>query len=265
MRAFLIPLLLAGCTGHRTAALEQVRSYRYTCDYFIHDASGNFQRKMRIQAIHTRGLPGDMMRWSQPGISFGTSLEGEFSPPMKQEYMEGFSYTEAEAKNFLSAEFFKGFPATPFGFLMKNTVGDVHTFDALLTDLDRLKPNEPLPFSGANTEEIQLFGQGKQTLRRLDLTWIGDTRRNGKACSVIAYRSDIGTANVTLPGFDMTASTVFWGEICVSKKDRQVEHAMLYENTLTVPPDPDAKVKDLQSIYRAVTYEKTGGDPSRRD
>lgn len=263
--AFLPLLVLAGCAGR--PAPEQPRSYRYTCDYFIHDAAGNFRSKMRVQAVHTRGLPEGIMRWSRSGISFATTQEGEYSLPARQEYMDGLSYPDTTSiEELLAPDLYAGFPSTPLAFVMKMSVLDVHMFDAFLADLDRLKPNETKAFSGAHTEDIPLFGnEGKQTLRRLDLTWIGDTLRNGKPCSVIAYRSDVGPVAMTLPGFDQLASTVFWGEIWVSQKDRQVEHATIYEHTLTVPPDPEARVKSLQNVYRTATLERLETPTPRRD
>ncbi len=238
------------------AAAEGSRTYRYTCDFLIYDVRGNFQNKMKIQATHTRDLPDGLMRWDQASISFGTTLEGEFTPPMPQTYMDGFSYPEVEIQEMLTSEFFADFPTTPFGFLMKNSVLDAHVFDTFLLELDQLEPNVPHR-SATSDAEITLYeDQGVQHLKDLTLTWTGTSERNGRACRVIRYQSSLDSVVVNLPGLEMAGSTVFWGDIWVSSPERQIEYATLYEHSLTGPPDPEASIKDLQNTYRTLTFER---------
>lgn len=258
MRAAVLPLaLLASCVSAPRAAPTEPPVYRYACDYSIHDAAGGFQSRIRIRAVQSRGRPDGMIRWSEASLAFGATREGEFAPAMRQKYVDGFSYpASTPIAGLLEPGFYKGFPDTPLAFMMKNSILDAHVIDVLAAELDRLKPNEPTPFSGAGTEGIPLFGQGKQSLRRLDLTWVGNSRRGGRECAVVAYRSDIGAVSAAGTGMDFTGSTVFWGEIWVALEAREVEHATLYEHSLVSPPDPEAPIKSLQNIYRALTFER---------
>lgn len=240
------------------SAPERSQGYNYTCNFLIYDVQAKFQNKMRIEAIHTRGLPEDMVRWNQASIAFGTSLDGEFSPPMKQPYMENFTYPITQIKNMTTGDFYKGFPVTPIGFMMKAIVVDVHMYDILIPFIDKLKLNQTTRCI-SNTMNMDLFGnQGNQNLKNLDLTWTGNSQMNGKSCSVIHFQSSVDSVKVNIPevGFKFEGSTVFWGDIYVTPGDKQIEYATLYEHTITVPPDPEAKIKDVQNIYRTVTLQK---------
>jgi hypothetical protein len=198
------------------------------------------------------------MRWSQAKISFGTTPDGDFSPPLPQACMEGFGYPASEIKNMLTPEFFKGFPVSPLGMIMKNTVIDAHMFDCFLADLDRLALNVPRAFSGENSE-MKLFGnEGTQTLRKLDLTWIGTSRRNGKDCKVIRYRADLAPVMLTGPAAEASGCTLFWGEMWVPPGERYVEYATLNEHCLMALPDPEAKIGSLQNIFRVMTLQRQG-------
>lgn len=257
MRNLVLPVLLlsacgAGC-AHQLA--ESPRSYRYRCDMLNYDAQGKFQNKLRIEADHVRGLPEDRMRWNRASIAFGKSLEGEFGPPMKQSYMEGFTYPRPEIQEMLKPEFYEGFPSNPLAFLMRNSIVDAHMFDVFAAELEHMKRNEPYR-SAASDSDIELGGQGNQKLKNLTLTWIGDLRRNGRSCSVILYQSSVDPVRVEIPGARWSGSTVFWGEIWLSRRDRTIEYATLREHALMGPPDPDAKVKGLQNAYRSVTFER---------
>jgi len=253
-------LISIGCVANSSSpdSTERAISYQYTCDFLMYNVQGKFQSKMRIEAVHTRGLPGDMMLWNQASIAFGTSLDGEFNPPMKQPYMENFSYPVTQIKNMLTGEFYKGFPVTPIGFMMRNTVVDVHTFDVFTPFIDKLKLNQTTRCI-SNTMNMVLFeNQGNQSLKNLDLTWTGNSQMNGNLCKVIHFQSSLDSVKVNLPesNFNIDGSTVFWGDIWVTPGNKQIEYATLHEHSLFGSPDPEAKIKDVHSIYRTVTLQK---------
>jgi len=254
-----LALLTMACITNTSGthdSTQSPQSYQYTCDFLIYNVQGKFQNKMRIEATHTRGLPGDMMRWNQASIAFGTSLDGEFTPPMKQPYMENFAYPATQSKNMLTGDFYKGFPATPIGFMMRGIVVDVHTFDIMIPFIDNLELNKTFRCI-SNTMNMDLFEhQGNQNLKNLDLTWTGNSQMNGKSCSVIYFQSSVDSVSITVPGANYDSSTIWWGNIWVTPGDKQIEYATIYEHTVIVPPDSEAKIKDVQSIYRTLTLKK---------
>ena len=240
-------------------AIEGARTYLYTCDFLVYDVHGKFQNKMRIQASQSRGLADGLTRWDDAGISFGTTLDGEFTPPMPQAFVHGFSYPQVEIQEMLTSDFFTAFPATPFGFLMKNSVLDAHVLDTFLLELDELEPNVPHT-SNTSEAEIALYeDQGVQHLKQLTLTWIGSSERHGRPCQVIRYQSSLDSVVVDLPGLQMAGSTVFWGDIWVSSAQREIEYATLHEHSLMLPQDSGASVEDLANTYRTVTFERVDG------
>lgn len=264
--AWLLPLLslaplLAGCAGSAPAQAgrPEPRAYRYTCDLFTYDVNGQLKGKMRIAATQTRGLPGGIVRWSDAVVSHGTSLEGAFGPETRQDYMEGLSYPTpdpADALALLSPEIYRSFPATIPAFLMKSAVVDAHGFDQFSEAAARLKPGETAPCAGSGSKDIPLFGDdGRQDLRRLEMTLIGSARRNGKDCDVLSFQADIAPVAITMPGARLSGSTLFWGEVWVSRGDRQIEHASMREHALMAAPAPEARLSSLHSTYRVITLE----------
>ncbi len=234
----------------------QPSTYRYTCDFLIYDTYGTFRNKMKIQATQTRDLPDDRMRWNAASIAFGTTLEGEFTPPLPQTYVEDFSYSRPAIEDMLTAEFFESFPATPFGFLMKNSVLDAHVFDSFLDEFGSLELNVPHRSASSEAEILLYDEQGVQHLKNLTLILTGTSQRNGRKCAVIRYQSSLDAVAVDLPGFQMSGSTVFWGDLWVSADGQQVEFATLHEHSLMGPPDPGAPIQELQNTYRAATFER---------
>ena len=101
--------------------------------------------------------------------------------------------------------------------------------------------------------------EGTQTLRKLDLTWIGNTRVNGKDCRAIRYRADIAPVDLTIPGAEIGGCTLFWGEMWVPLGGHEVEQATMNEHTLMMPPGAETKVSSLQNICRSVVLERVLG------
>ncbi|MHC5040036.1 MAG: hypothetical protein ACYTHM_22240 [Planctomycetota bacterium] len=255
----LLSVLSAGCLE---SAPEVRRDYRYRCDLLNYDAHGKFQNKMRIGAILSCDVPEKTVRWSEPTLAFGKALEGDFGQPLKQTYMEGFTYPVPQIQDLLKPEFYKGFPATPLGFLMRNSIVDAHMFDVFVAELDRMTLNRPYR-SAASDADIDLGGQGNQKLKNLTLTWIGDLPRNGRSCAVILYQSSLDSVEVSIPGATFAGSTIFWGEIWVCRCTKAVEYATLREHALMGSPKPEAKITELQNTNRTVIFERIIEDPDR--
>ncbi|MFY9727534.1 MAG: hypothetical protein WB579_21825 [Bryobacteraceae bacterium] len=53
-----------------TSALAQAapRTWHFTCDYYNLDVKGNLAGRQRYSASYTRGLPGDVVRWSDGAV-----------------------------------------------------------------------------------------------------------------------------------------------------------------------------------------------------
>lgn len=248
-----IPVLLAA--GDPAAKPDASTRHLFTCDYFTFDTQGNFQNKIRIQSLYARDLAKGTATWTHPGVSLGTTQEGTFGPAIRQDYMEGFSYPLEKAKEMLTPAFFSTFPEAPFVPMLKNLVWDTHMFEGFATEIDKLKLNEPFRPS-YSTGDVDLGGKGSFGNNRIELTWIGNSTRNGKECRLIRYQTSVN--QIKMP--PLTGSSVYWGEIWVSVPDKQVEHATLHENVLMEFPGADPKAKIPKNIYRVGTFQKVAAE-----
>jgi len=100
-----------------TSAFTQAapRIWHFTCDYYNLDVKGNLAGRQRYSASYTRGLPGDVVRWSDDTVANAKGWSDDFGPAQKQHFMEGFSYALAEVANMTKPDFFRGFPPTSPG------------------------------------------------------------------------------------------------------------------------------------------------------
>jgi hypothetical protein len=228
------------------------QSYRFTCDYYHVTPTGEFMRKQRVTADYVRALPDGKVRWSNVTFAEAKGLDDPFPVGEKQPYMEGFTYRLVDTPNMLKPEFFPGFPASAV--TAKNLVWDTHMIEQFGQDhLADLKLNEPRRLQ-SGPMDLPLAGAGTFRNRQVELTWLGVTRMNDELCALIQYRSFLNQLNVSVSGFTMKGTSTYWGEIWVSLKDKQIEHATLYEDVVIQMAGQQAP--QVISVFRKGILEK---------
>jgi len=270
--SLLAPISLLACATSPSTDLSRLpagltlqekgpQKYRFTCDYLHFDVQGNFKNKQRVQAEYTRNLPGGRLRWRNATVAFAGGFTDAFAGEQKQACMEDFGYSDSEREDMLKPKFFKDFPASPFAPLLKNLVWDTHMIEGFGQGyFERLKLNEPFrPEKGSG--DVPLAGMGKFHNTQIELTWIGNSERNGEACALIRYQAFFNRFEINFMGTPSKGRSHYWGEIWVSLEDKQIEHATLYEDVLLGPPDLEQAIGKLWSVFRIGTLEKV--PPSR--
>ncbi len=123
-------------------AFGQTQTWRFTCDYFHLGVTGNLVSRDRYSALYTRGLPEDLVRWSDATHAKNTDGSEKFPAPEKREFMEGFTYAHSVGRGMLKPEFFRGFP--PMAAQERNLVWDTEMFETFAEkDFEHLKLNTP--------------------------------------------------------------------------------------------------------------------------
>jgi len=239
-------LLMTGAFGQSAP-----RTWRFTCDYYNQDIKGHPLNRQRYTALYTRGLLGDMVRWSDVKMAGTNGASDEFGPEQKQEFMEGFSYRHADWAKMTDAAFFQGFP--PMAIQQRNLVWDTHMIEGFAAELDRLKLN--IPYHVPDTVEVPLAGVGTFHQRDLQLVLSGSSERNGQKCALIDYRALFNTLEGKAPGFAMVGRSDYWGQIWVGTLSGQVEYATLYEE-VTGELTLQGQEKPMEiSVVRVGTFE----------
>ena len=91
----------------------------------------------------------------------------------------------------------------------------------------------PSPARGRGRESARIDPlKYEETLknRRIELTWIGHSERNGEECALIRYEAFFNRFDMQLGESSIDGLSHYWGLIWVSLTDKQVEHATLNEH-----------------------------------
>jgi len=245
-------LLKAGTLPQSLELKDELQKYVVTTDHFNTDIFGNFFNKIRIKGDYTRGLPDEQVKWNNVSVAMSMSRNDEFSAGSPVAYMENFSYTVSE--DMLKPEKFSTF--TEHSAYTKNLVWDMMGIEGLawvnFNDLELNKPFKATFFNG----KMDLAGMGSFENKDMVITWTGITERNGEYCAVIEFRTMNNPLEYTGDGMSMKGRSHYWGTIWVSVEDKQVEHAVLFEDVVMEIQLPGQTNKQIMDATREISFVK---------
>jgi hypothetical protein len=100
-----------------------------------------------------------------------------------------------------------------------------------------------------------LPGVGNFQNRDVELTWIGNSQRNGKDCALIAYSAFFNPLDIANAGMTMKARSHYWGQIWVALGTKQIEFATLQEDVLGELKMAGQNASMTVSMFRRGTIE----------
>jgi hypothetical protein len=222
------------------------------------DILGNPTGKERVTGEYTRALPDGKVRWNGVRIAKAKAFDQPFPEGELQNYMEGFTYRLSKDADMLKKEFFPGFPESEIK--SKNLVWDMHMIEQFAWDhFDKLELNQPYAIQ-SQPEDVPLAGAGTFQNRRIELTWVGLSKRNNEICALIQYQALMNKFTTSMLNMLFQGRSHYWGDIWVSLKDKQIEYATLTEDVLVEfkLPGQGQGGKQLTGVLRKGTFEKTG-------
>lgn len=236
------------------------RTYRFTVKYSTANTRGEVLQQQIISADYTHDFSQGTALWTN--ISETDSVTGQPGSTTRQlTFMEGFHYSNdaANTSNSMSPDFFAGFPPTEV--LARNLVWDTQMFEEFgQRQFEHLKLNQPYHLAD---ESIDLPSVGTFRNRDVQLTWLGHSQRNGRECELIGYNAFFNPLNITNEAMNMTGRSHYWGVIWMSRADKQVEYATLYEDVLAEMKLAGQDQQQIISVFRSGTFEpllgKRGG------
>jgi len=245
-------LLKAGKLPQNLELKNELQKFVVTTDHFNTDIFGNFFNKIRIKGDYTRGLPDEQVKWNNVSVAMSMSRNDEFSAGSPVAYMENFSYKVSE--DMLKPEKFSTF--TEHSAYTKNLVWDMMGIEGLawvnFNDLELNKPFKATFFNG----KMDLAGMGSFENKDMVITWTGITERNGEYCAVIEFRTMNNPLEFTDDGMSMKGRSHYWGTIWVSVEDKQVEHAVLFEDVVLEMNLPGQTGKQIIDAVREISFVK---------
>ena len=232
------------------------QKYEISFDYIYLDPAGNPTGKDRVTAEYVRALPGGKARWNNVRIAKAKAFDQQFPEGELQKYMEGFTYALSKRADMLKKEFFPGFPDSEMK--TKNLVWDMHMIEQFAWDhFEKLELNRPHAIQ-SQPEDVPLAGAGAFQNRQIELTWVGLSKRNNKLCALIQYQALMNKFTTSMGDMNFLGRSHYWGDIWVSLKDKQIEHATLLEDVLVEFKLPGQASRQLIGVLRKGSFEKTG-------
>jgi hypothetical protein len=245
-------LLKSGSLPQSLELKDELQKYVVTTDHFNTDIFGNFFNKMRVKGEYTRGLENGKVKWNKCTIAMAMSRDAEFPVGTPIGYMEDFSYMVTA--DMLKPEKFSTF--TEHSAFTKNLVWDMMGIEGLawvnFNDLELNKPFNATFFNG----KMDLAGMGSFENKDMVITWTGITERNGEYCAVIEFRTMNNPLEYTGDGMSMKGRSHYWGTIWVSLEDKQIEHAVLYEDVVMEMNLPGQTTKQIMDATREISFVK---------
>lgn len=231
---------------------NEIQKYQVTTDHFNSDIFGHFFNKMRVKGEYTRGLENGKVKWNNVSVAMAMQREGEFPEGAPLNYMEDFSYSSSD--NMLKEEAFESFGENSA--FAKNLIWDMIAIETFAWEyFNELKLNETFKAVSINGK-LDLAGMGSFENKDVRLTWSGVSKRNGELCAVIEYRTMDNPLEVSYEGMDMKGRSHYWGTIWVSLEDKQVEHAVLFEDVVMEMNLPGQTSKQIMNATREISFVK---------
>ena len=245
-------LLQAGTLPQNLELKDELQKYVVTTDHFNTDIFANFFNKMRVKGEYTRGLENGKVKWNNCSVAMSMSRDAEFPAGAPISYMEDFSYLVTT--DMLNPENFTTF--TENSAFAKNLIWDMMAIEGFgWSAWDKLKLNEPYSAKDFNGK-MELAGQGSFENKDVILTWTGISQRNGESCAVIEYQTMNNPLDYSGEGMTMKGRSHYWGTIWVSLEDKQIEHAVLYEDVVMEMNLPGQTNKQIMDATREISFVK---------
>lgn len=233
---------------------DELQKFKVTTTHYNGDIFGHFFNKIQICGEYTRGLENGMVRWNKVSVtqSLSTDRNANFPEATPINYMENFSYKLTD--DMLKPQAFESFGE--HSAYTKNLVWDMFAIEAFAwSNWDNLKLNKPYSADEINGK-IDLAGQGNFENKDVQLLWTGISIRNGENCAILEFRTFNNPLEVTAEGMNMKGRSHYWGTIWVSLADKQIEHAVLYEDVILEMILPGQTQKSIINATREINYKR---------
>ena len=233
---------------------DELQTFKVTTTHFKGDIFGHFFNKQQVYGEYTRGFEKGKAKWNNVSLSVSNSMDrnAEFSTIIPIDYMDDFTYKLSD--DMLNPEAFESF--TEHIAFTKNLVWDMLAIESFAWNYwNLLKLNEDYSTPEMNGK-LDLAGQGSFENKDIRITWTGISKQNGELCATIEYRTMDNPLEVNYEGMSMNGRSHYWGTIWVSLEDKQIEHAVLYEDVVMEMLLPGQTQKQIMNVTREISFER---------
>ena len=248
--------LLSSLPGDLTLQDTLPAGYRVTSIFHNRGIGGDATSKVRLTAQLTRSVQDGNVhcRWNRVQVAAPADPSAPFGDATSLDYMEGFSYPISE--KIMGEELYREIPNGDLKLLLKTLVWDAATLEPIFWDhFDEFRLNQDRVASGFEDAEMVMGNWGTLRMKALRMRWVGISEVNGELCALLQFRS---LSNPVSHGnaMGLNGRSLYWGTICVSLEDKQVEYLTMIEDILLEIPNPGDSGKRITNLQREVTFDK---------
>ena len=206
------------------------QKYLMTAEYFNKNIYGDLLNKVKVTGEYTRGLDSGYVCWNNVFISHTYNPSEVYQENKKQDYMENLKYIPTPRT--LQESFFNNFPKDIDNVYSRNLIWDAFTIETYAWDyFDSLQLNKTYVINNIHGS-FDLAEMGKYNHSKIELNWIGISLYNNQLCAVIEYRALDNKIELNTNDMKSKGSELYWGKTWISLKNKQIEHAEMYSNTI---------------------------------
>jgi hypothetical protein len=230
------------------------QKYLMTAEYFNKDIYGELGSKVKVIGEYTRGMENGYVIWNNVFIAHSKNHSELYTDSVKQEYMENMKYVPSP--KMLEESSFRNFSHHPDHVFSRNLIWDMmaiegyawNYFDSLHRNKTYIVPDIHGAFKIA---DIGLYNHIK-----IELNWIGISKMNNELCAIIEYRAMDNKIEMNINEMKSKGSELYWGKTWVSLKNKQIEYAEMYSNTIQELEIQGLPDKILVSTKRVLNLDK---------
>jgi hypothetical protein len=235
---------------------HEVQSYRVTLKWQNLDAiNGNKFNCNTLKANFTAGLPGDSVRWNNVQMGSAEDFNQKEFDGKELPELNNFTYKGVNM-DFLRLDFYKNIPAEHID-IARWLVSDAIQMQGLawyvFDSLEYRKEFIPKVLTNTN---IKFQNWVAFSSRYQKLTWNSIAEFNNEICAVIQFESLYNPLEIENPSMKLKGRSLYWGEMWISLKDKQVEYAIMYEDVVFKLKSDNFPQEQLIDLQRVVNFEK---------
>ena len=184
-----------------------------------------------------------------------TEISEQGQNTRKLEDLEGLNIKILD-DNFTKLDFYKDVPPAHVEYV-RMLVQDKFSFDIWgQMYLDSLRLNVPFYPDLFQNQQADFEQSVNFNTQKLNITWFGYSKINGKDCILLYYKSMYSPFLVDNDYMTVSGRSCFWGNIWILLNTRQIEYATMNEDVVSTMKLKGNDTEQQRNWQREVIYEK---------
>lgn len=234
----------------------EIQNYNVTLKWQNLDAiNGNKFNCNTVKALFTVDLPGDSVRWNNVRLGFATDFNQKEFDGKELPGFNNFTYKGVNL-DFLRVDFYKKLPAEHID-IARWLVSDAIQMKGLAWYVfDSMRYKEEFIPKVLTNSDIKFENWVTFSSRYQKLTWSSIAEYNNEICAVVQFQSLYNPLEINNATTKLKGRSLYWGEMWISLKDKQVEYAIMYEDVVFKLKSDNFPQEQLIDLQRVVNFEK---------